>query len=130
MDEALLESVCFTALMELIPLIEPPGDYCCTIRGLARMLDVSTSTFTDKRLVGVAGRRPRGIFWRIYMCEPEELPPSLQEIAGFNYKEVEYLPSVVINAVVQYYAEDVLPKPSERALVLREVIKAWVAGLE
>jgi hypothetical protein len=62
------------------------------------------------------------------MCEPEELPPSLREIAGFNYKDVEYLPSAVINAVVRYYAEDVLPEPSERASVLREVIKAWVAG--
>jgi hypothetical protein len=128
--ESLIESVCFTVLMELRE--GAGGGYTCSIRGLARILDITTSRFTDKRY---EGGHPRGLFWRVYLCTPDQLPESLRAISGFNYKtDTEQnkrggvmLPAKVIDAVVSYCAFDAL-KPLERAAVAYEVLKAVKAG--
>lgn len=89
----------------LAELEESDGVYYCSIRGLARLLDVSVSTFTDGR---VRNGKPKGLFWRLMVCVKEDLPPSLQDLSGFNYQESLMLPQDVIKAVVAYYAKDVI----------------------
>lgn len=86
--------------------------YCCTIRGLARLLGISVSTLVDPRLQksGI----PMGVLRRLTECSVEELPDSLKPIAGFDYRhhatdskpntETYLLPEVVISCVVKYYS--------------------------
>lgn len=107
--------------MVLSELEEVGGVYYVSIRGLARLLGVSVSTFTDGR---VRGGRPRGLLWRLMLCSEEELPGSLRSLAGFNYQgsgAARLLPQEVIEGVVRYYAEDAL-KVNSRAVELLGVI--------
>lgn len=102
----------------LVELEESGGVYYCSIRGLARLLDVSVSTFTDGR---VRNGRPRGLFWRLMLCAEDELPPALRHLAGFNYQESPMLPQDVIKSVVSYYAKDAVVI-KERAVELLEIL--------
>ena len=111
----------------LVELEEWRGVYYCSIRGLARILGVSVSTFTDGR---VSKGRPRGLLWRLMLCSEEELPESLRSLAGFNYQEVpavngkaRMLPQPVIEGLVKYYAFDCL-EIKERAVLLVGILDA------
>lgn len=89
--------------------------YLCTIRGLARLLDMSSSTFTDSRVLSSGA--PRGILLKLYECSTDKLPDSLKPVAGFNYKIqsyntraadtlAAYLPDMVVSCLVKYYATE------------------------
>jgi hypothetical protein len=108
--------------MLLNELMKREGAYLCTIRGLARLLNISVSTLVDNRL-RVDGV-PRGVLKRLTRCSPDQLPDSLKPIAGFDYKlnfsantETCYLPEVVISGVIKYYAYHA-DKPNQRAVQL------------
>lgn len=114
----------------LVELEEVGGRYYCSIRGLARLLGVSVSTFTDGR---VRKGRPRGLLWRLMLCSEEELPDSLKGLAGYCYLgedgAARLLPQEVIEGIIRYYASDALVI-NERAVGLLGVIEVLWGGMK
>lgn len=94
----------------------------CSIRGLARLLGLSTSTLTDSRKLksGI----PMGVLRRVAECSEDILPETLKPIAGFDYRtsrhyrspnsETNLLPLEVVTCIIRYYAYDA-QKPHQRA---------------
>jgi hypothetical protein len=100
-----------TQLKDELYLID--GVYYCTIRGLARLIDISAGCLTDNR--ALKSGAPHGLLQKIKACTLEELPESLKPIHGFDYAVqpslneayTSYmLPEVVVSCVIKYYAYD------------------------
>lgn len=107
------------------------GAYLCTLRGLARVLDMSVSTLVDGRKL--KNGQPRGALVKLIECSPQDLPKSLQPIAGFDYTQnaqanstMYLLPEMVVSCIIKYYAYDSL-KPNLRAYQLDNMFS--VVGL-
>jgi hypothetical protein len=108
-------------------LVEWQGAHYCTIRGLARLLGVSVSTFTDNR--PLKSGFPRGVLRRVAVCSEDDLPESLKPIAGFDYQlyitedtEVCLLSRNVVVCILKFYGYDSL-KPSARARQLVKMLR-------
>lgn len=111
------DSVTFEYLKSLLDkeLIYSEPSYYCTIRGLGRLLQISSAALTDKRLIKSTGK-PQGVLSRLATCKGEELPESLKPAAGFDFRSMSnnvdtntntaWLPDTVIACVIKYYAYD------------------------
>lgn len=101
----------------------PDSDgYLCSIRGLAKILGIQHSSLIDssKQKNGL----PQGILLKLTHWSADEVPDSLKPVLGFDYKiqpynhtpttSPKYLPEIVIQCVIEYYARDAR-QPLDRA---------------
>lgn len=103
--------------------------YYCTIRGLARLIGISSSTLTDGRKL--KSGLPMSVLRRVAECSEDKLPETLKPIAGFDYRSAEgvkspnsetnLLPLDVVQAVIKFYAYEA-QKPHQRAKQLDSML--------
>lgn len=111
-------------------LKEVNGSYYCTVRGLGRLLDISPSCLTDKRILACG--QPHGLLIKLMKCSLEELPETLKPIAGLDYTKLVseqhtqadgLLSEIVVSCIIKYYAYEARVKRT-RAVQLDNLLSA------